>query len=318
MAPTTRSWSPSSLLAQGAFDCRRARFSDLSAAARVCSLAFDDDVLFGRLIHPHRKSYPGDVDKYWYRRFIVDWWDPSHIFLVTTVRSKNGLAEIVTGVAHWSRMAPSWKENYKAGWGYAWWDPSLQIFETPVLLAMLAQGKGSGIETCLHSSYPHFELIVGLLGWLSPNRAASAKDENIIERSYNYLDHIWTGQRSESWYLECLAVHPGYQNQGQGRALVMMGLWQAQREGVACSVIAADGKERFYQACGFDVGPVGRSGEGEGNPLKEVPGGLVFFKDKEGVVLPHREPGSWTYGHGVFDWDEWKKRVETKQKSADD
>ena len=54
---------------------------------------------------------------------------------------------------------------------------------------------------------------------------------------------------------------------------------QAERERVSASVIAADGKERFYQLCGFDVGPVGRSGEGENNPLADVPGGLVFFKD---------------------------------------
>ncbi|EXJ73241.1 uncharacterized protein A1O5_03001 [Cladophialophora psammophila CBS 110553] len=290
MSSTTRPLSPSSLLAQSAFDLRRARFSDLAAAARMCSRAFDDDVLFGRLIHPYRKSYPGDVDKYWYRRFVVDWWDPSHIFLVTTVPSAeyedNG-EEIVTGFAHWSRIAPSWRDNYKAGWGWAWWDPRRLL-------------------------RPISRLFVRLLAWLSPNRAASRKDEFIVERSYNYLDHIWTGQRSECWYLECLAVHPDYQKQGQGRALVMMGLWQAQREGVACSVIAADGKEKFYQACGFDVGPVGRSGEGEGNPLKEVPGGLVFFKDKEGLVLPDRQFGSWMDGHGVFDWDEWKKGVETK------
>ena len=151
-----------------------------------------------------------------------------------------------------------------------------------------------------------------LLTFLSPNRAASQEDEFIIERSYDYLDHVWTGDRSESWYLECLAVHPDHQNKGHGRALVNWGLEQARKEGIACSVIAADGKERFYQACGFDVGPVGRGGEGAGNPLKEVPGGLVFFKEKQGLVLPDRESGSWTYGHGVFDWDEWQRKVEAK------
>ena len=116
------------------FTLRRARFSDLAPAARACSLAFWDDVLFGRLIHPHRHTYPRDVDKYWYRRFVVDWWDRSHVFVVTTETvpldgdggrgAKPRTGEIVTGLAHWSRIAPSWRENYSAGWGLAWWDLS--------------------------------------------------------------------------------------------------------------------------------------------------------------------------------------------------
>lgn len=149
----------------------------------------------------------------------------------------------------------------------------------------------------------------------SPNRAASPEDELIIERSYDFLDHVWVGPRSESWYLECLGVDPDYQRRGQGRALVKWGLDQARREGIACSVIAADGKEKFYQNCGFDVGPVGRSGEGEGNPLKQVPGGLVFFKEKEGLVVADREFGTWMEGTGVFDWEEWMKKV--KKTKAD-
>jgi len=76
---------------------------------------------------------------------------------------------------------------------------------------------------------------------------------------------------------------------------VRWGLQQAKAEGVACSVISADGKETFYRRCGFDVGPVGRSGEGEGNPLYHVPGGLIFFRDKDGVKVPERDPAEWEY-----------------------
>ncbi|KAJ9611638.1 hypothetical protein H2200_004822 [Cladophialophora chaetospira] len=289
MSPSPRARRSLSPLLESQPTCklRRAGFSDLSNAARTCSLAFDDDVLFGRLIHPYRKSYPRDVDKYWYRRFVVDFWDWSHVFLVTTEPAVDKRGGIVTGFAHWSRIAPGWRENYRAGWGLAWWDPR-RLLE------------------------PIFRLLTRISTFLSPNRAASKEDELIIERSYDYLDHIWTGDRSESWYLECLAVHPDHQKKGHGRALVEWGLEQARKEGIACSVIAADGKERFYQACGFDVGPVGRAGEGEGNPLREVAGGLVFFKEKQGVVLPVREYGSWTYGLGVFDWDNWQNKVGRK------
>lgn len=116
--------SSTPLLPKQTFTLRHARFSDLSRAARTCSLAFDNDVLFGRVIHPHRETYPFDVDKYWYRRFVVDFWDWSHVFLVTTEPDPQGKKEIVTGFAHWSRIAPGWKENYKAGWGLPWWDLS--------------------------------------------------------------------------------------------------------------------------------------------------------------------------------------------------
>lgn len=78
-------------------------------------------------------------------------------------------------------------------------------------------------------------------------------------------------------------------------------------------MIAADGKEKFYQTCGFNVGPVARAGEGEGNPLKDIPGGLLFFKEKPGVVLPIRDFGTWTDGQGVFDWDNWRKNMEAKK-----
>lgn len=146
------------------------------------------------------------------------------------------------------------------------------------------------------------------MNWISPNRAASPELEDMVERSYPFLDHVWLGDRAESWYLENLAVHPGFQRKGQGRALVAWGLEQARKEGIACSVIAADGKERFYQACGFNVGPVGRAGEGEGNPLHDVDGGLVFFRDKDGVVVEEREPGVWMEGQGSFDWEEWLRK----------
>jgi hypothetical protein len=52
---------------------------------------------------------------------------------------------------------------------------------------------------------------------------------------------------------------------------------------VSASVVAAEGKEMFYQRCGFDE-MVGRSGEGEGNPLGEVPGGEIYFKRPKAKV----------------------------------
>jgi GNAT superfamily N-acetyltransferase len=229
---------------------RRAHFVDQQSMARALSLAFWDDVLFGHLIHPHREQYPHDSDLYWLRRIQVNWWDWSHVFLVTTDVDEKTRSEVVTGVAHWSRMG-------KTGATSGWLDPT-------------------------NVALPIAKACTALASWWWPNRAADPAQEDIIERSYSFLDHVWTGSRAQSWYLEALGVHPDYQNRGLGRALVKWGLDQAEREGVSASVIAADGKESFYQRCGFDVGPIGRSGEGQGNPLSEVPGGLIFFKEAGG------------------------------------
>ena len=170
--------------------------------------------------------------------------------------------EVVTGVAHWSRMGGGGGARRESSTPHARlapWDPRN-------VLLPLARGYAA------------------LASWWRPNRAADPAKEDIIERSYSFLDHIWTGERAQSWYLESLGVRPEYQNRGLGRKLVQWGLDQAEREGVSASVIAADGKERFYQLCGFDVEPVGRSGEGENNPLADVPGGLVFFRDAKAKI----------------------------------
>ena len=111
-----------------------------------------------------------------------------------------------------------------------------------------------------------------------PNRAIDPSKEDILERGFPYLAELWSGPRAETWYLEALAVDPKYHGQGCGRKLVRWGLEQAAKEGVCASVISADGKERFYQRCGFDV-QEGRGGQGEGNPLSEVAGGLIFWKE---------------------------------------
>lgn len=164
---------------------------------------------------------------------------------------------------------------------------------------------------------PLAALVMRVVSVLLPNRAASPAHETLIEQSYDYLDHIWTGPRAESWLLECLAVHPGYQGRGHGRALVSWGMEQARKEGLSCSVIVADGKEGFYQKAGYDSGPVGRGGEGDGNPMREIEGGIVFFKDKADVKVKARQPGDWTYGPGVFQWDVWAQGLSKKEEASE-
>lgn len=110
-----------------------------------------------------------------------------------------------------------------------------------------------------------------------PNRASNPQEEDIIERTYPYLEDAWGGERAESWYLEVLGVHPHFQGKGVGRMLVHWGLKQAKEEGICASVISARGKDDFYRKCGFNL-QEGSASMGEGNPTAGVEGGNMFWK----------------------------------------
>lgn len=208
--------------------------------------------------------------------------EPSEQELKPLLPGGTTYTEKVIGTAHWSRMAPDRGPqcNYAVGCDLAWCDPR-RLFKF---------------------AFRFYWWTLLTLG-IRRNRAADPTKEAIIEQSYGYLDHIWTkeNRRSPCWYLECLAVRPEYQKCGVGRDLVRWGLDKAEAEGICCSVISADGRERFYQACGFDVGPVGWAGEGDGNPLVDVPGGLIYAREarsvREGKVekAETRRKG-WCYG----------------------
>lgn len=96
---------------------RLALFSEQRELARVYTAAFWDDILFGDLIHPYRKEFPGDNQLYWLRRIQVYWWDYTHHFIVSTAIDKQG-DEVIAGVAHWSRMGTGGRAA-----GLGWWDP---------------------------------------------------------------------------------------------------------------------------------------------------------------------------------------------------
>lgn len=122
--------------------------------------------------------------------------------------------------------------------------------------------------------------------WVWPNRACDPEQEDVIERAYPFLDgRVWTGERSESWYLEFLAVHPDFQGRGAGRKLVEWGLQRAEEEGICASVIAAKGKDSFYRKCGFDILD-GHAGMGKGNPLANIEGGNIFWKMAKATSAP--------------------------------
>jgi GNAT superfamily N-acetyltransferase len=123
---------------------------------------------------------------------------------------------------------------------------------------------------------------IWLESFIYPNRAVDLPRTEILAQMGPFCGHHWTGSRSEVWDLDFLGVDPDHGRQGFGQELVAWGFEQARKEGVGCSVISSDGKERFYQSCGFDVvaGTV-RDFGGDANPIKKngITGGTILFWD---------------------------------------
>lgn len=103
-----------------------------------------------------------------------------------------------------------------------------------------------------------------------PNRAADPYYIDLPDKSYAFFEKdLWVGDRANSWFLECAAIHPDFQGKGIGKKLVRWGLDMAEQEGVCASVNVAAGKEGFYKNCGFNW-QYGSATQGEGNPLADV------------------------------------------------
>lgn len=95
-----------------------------------------------------------------------------------------------------------------------------------------------------------------------------------------FVAHYWATPRDDVWDLSVCGVASALRGRGIGRKLVAWGLDRADEEGVAASVVIAQGKETFYQNCGY--GPVvGRVSDGQGNPLAGMAGGEIMFRDKK-------------------------------------
>ena len=89
--------------------------------------------------------------------------------------------------------------------------------------------------------------------------------------------------RQTRWSLEVLAIHPDYQGRGFGRELVHQGFERAKHDpegDLPVCVVAAEGKDPFYQKCGFgDVEGYMSTAGGSKNPLMKagLRGGAVLW-----------------------------------------
>jgi GNAT superfamily N-acetyltransferase len=86
--------------------------------------------------------------------------------------------------------------------------------------------------------------------------------------------YLNTPRRKESWYLSMLSVHPVYQGQRLGRALLQEGLARVDKTGSASYLIGLRSVEAFYPKFGFKE--VFRANVGQ---LQDWDGGSVMFRE---------------------------------------
>lgn len=217
--------------------------------AAICTRAFFNDDLFGRVIHPLRHTYPDDVQTYWHESLRHYWASPRIKILVAVAEPSHGQdRETIIGVAVWER-----------------------------------QGDDEGAHRVMEEfSDPGPWPAPAYMR----NRALDPSKKTILQDAEIYSKFHWTGSRATNWYLVLCCVDPQFQQRGCGRLLTSWGVERARKEGIHGSVIASDGSTDFYLKCGFDevVGNASRAGE-EANPMTraKVKGGDILFTRSQGV-----------------------------------
>lgn len=271
--------------------------------ARIQAISFGPDKLF-QVLFPHQQMHPDDMERAFKYSLQAAWWDYSQVLLVsyeydstgqtTLTNSTDSLLDTtrtghhegqvtITGLAQWQRVGV----GSTAVWNCGAWDPRRLIhkliqWRTWLIYRFIRPCRASPRST--------------------PTDPDPLLYTNFMQRCMPYSKHLleWPTKpwRKEHWSLENLAVHPRCQGRGLGRELVVWGLGEARSEEVPCVVVAAAGKERFYQKCGFTelVGYSTRDVEGltTRNPMgvRGVEGGAVLWsqvKEDENVVVESRK-----------------------------
>ena len=152
----------------------------------------------------------------------------------------------------------------------------------------MARSDGVGMPLASYSPLkligPVADMLIGVLSKIYPNRAADPEKESCVEQSYPFSARYFDDpKRMPCWSLEHLAVNPEHQGEGIGKLLVEWGFRRADEEGCMASVVSANTAERFYEKLGFEWEGQ-RASDGEGNPLKDVPGGRLYWRSPSSAL----------------------------------
>ena len=288
---------------------RPAKAADIPTMASVLAAAFGPDPMF-QAIFPFQQQHPGHFERAVRDNLWLAWYDYRKVLMVSYEDKAGGGTRIerpadeqqalippvewrrqtITGMAEWERAGRG-SFHINGLWGR--WDPRKSNPSSGRRLyyrsAALTSAPGRLIGSLLSTFYR-------IRGLVFPNKAA-VRPTAEIPRPLTYWmlgpsllpftrQFMDAPHRETHWSLEILGVHPDFHGQGYGRELVEHGLRMSRSDSMgdlpAC-VTAAEGKENFYQKCGF----------------KELVGYVSKAEDKEGRENPFRIHG---LGGGAVLW----------------
>jgi len=83
---------------------RPAYEADRVSISALCSEAFFDEDLFGRVMHPRRQEFPDDPAIYWHGHILNLWCNWQNKVFVAVTQDKESGKEVVVGVGVWQRQ----------------------------------------------------------------------------------------------------------------------------------------------------------------------------------------------------------------------
>ncbi|OQV00858.1 hypothetical protein CLAIMM_06300 [Cladophialophora immunda] len=265
--------------------------------ATVLAAAFGPDRLF-QVMFPFQQQHPGDFERALRESLWLSLYDYRKVLMVSyeskargevcveaasasdderqalilpsssTAKSSVDGNETITGMAEWERAGEG---SYHVHGLWGWWDPRRlmkPLLSTFYRLRRLIFRNKAAVRPTAENPRP-------LTYW--------ALGPSLLPFSAQFMA---APQRQTHWSLEILGVHPNFQGRGFGRELVEYGMEMARSDPLGdlpVSVMSADGKEGFYQKCGFKhlVGYVSKAEDEQGNenPLRRngVGGGAVLW-----------------------------------------
>ncbi|KAJ5152614.1 GNAT family acetyltransferase [Penicillium canariense] len=199
---------------------------DLPFVADVAAQAMLEDELFAYLC-PHRHTHYADFRLAFLRRLKRRMVTPGCVMVVAVEQTEpehelNGGARI-RGYAAWERMG--------TGAGAARWHQS-------------KKGSWHALERLLLAIEDRY------LALVAPDRSVDLPKLAHYKQA-SAVDCFPFDTYPELWYLDSLAVDPGFQRRGIGRQLVEWGLQQGRQEQVAVGLEASIKGTSLYERVGF-------------------------------------------------------------------